>query len=83
MKVLLAKDIPGINNTMPAPYAPEELLCSGQVLYAGQAVAIVVAGQFGQSLFSKKCHIYSLSFAFNLDEWFHKNAITRVMALLW
>ncbi|XP_053383995.1 uncharacterized protein LOC123535767 isoform X2 [Mercenaria mercenaria] len=43
VKVLLSSDIPGKNNAMPAPYAPEEVLCSGQVMYAGQAVAIVVA----------------------------------------
>lgn len=45
VKVLLAGDIPGENNTMPAPYSAEELLCSGQVMYAGQAVAIVIAGR--------------------------------------
>ncbi|WAR26952.1 XDH1-like protein [Mya arenaria] len=41
--VLLAKDIPGMNNAMPPPYGPEEVLCSEKVMYAGQAVAIVVA----------------------------------------
>lgn len=45
VKVLLATDIPGENNTMPSPYSAEELLCSGQVMYAGQAVALVVAGR--------------------------------------
>lgn len=45
VKVLLAADIPGVNNAMPSPYVAEELLCSGQVMYAGQAVAIVVAGR--------------------------------------
>jgi len=44
VKVLLAKDIPGVNNAMPAPYVPEEVLCTSQVMYAGQALAIVVAG---------------------------------------
>ncbi|KAL4224843.1 hypothetical protein ACF0H5_015539 [Mactra antiquata] len=43
VKVLLAEDIPGINNAMPSPFVAEEVLCSGQVMYAGQPVAIVVA----------------------------------------
>ena len=46
VRVLTASDIPGQNNTMPGAYKVEELLCSGQVMYAGQAVAIVVAGKY-------------------------------------
>ncbi|KAK3581541.1 hypothetical protein CHS0354_031882 [Potamilus streckersoni] len=45
LKVLTASDIPaaGVNNCMPSPYVPEEVLCSGEVLYAGQSVALVIA----------------------------------------
>jgi len=52
VKVLLAKDIPGVNNAMPAPYVPEEVLCTNQVMYAGQALAIVVAGTSHATMFS-------------------------------
>ena len=47
VRVLTYKDIPGINSP-DTPYDPnlhQELLCSGQVLYAGQAVALVLAGR--------------------------------------
>lgn len=46
LKFITAKDIPGQNNCYPpvAPtYLPEEVLCSGDVLYAGQALGIIVA----------------------------------------
>lgn len=48
VKVLLAGDIPGVNNAMPAPYDPEEVLCSRRVMYAGQAIALVIAGGSGR-----------------------------------
>ncbi|XP_052261039.1 uncharacterized protein LOC127865162 isoform X4 [Dreissena polymorpha] len=43
VKVLLAQHIPGVNNAMPSPYLPEEVLCSRRVMYAGQAIALVIA----------------------------------------
>ena len=47
VKFIKASDIPGTNNFLPEAqgYQPEEILCSGQVLYAGQAVGLVVAGE--------------------------------------
>ena len=48
VKFIKASDIPGTNNFLPEAqgYQPEEILCSGQVLYAGQAVGLVVAGEW-------------------------------------
>ncbi|XP_068702018.1 xanthine dehydrogenase/oxidase-like [Montipora foliosa] len=45
VKYITAKDIPkgGVNNFRPAPFAAEEIFCSGDVLYAGQALALIVA----------------------------------------
>ncbi|XP_066268462.1 uncharacterized protein [Branchiostoma lanceolatum] len=40
---LTANDVPGINNHAKPMKQPEEILCSGEVLYAGQPVALVVA----------------------------------------
>ena len=46
LRVLTAADIPGVNNFNP-PDMPvvEQLLAAGKVVYAGQPVAIVVAGE--------------------------------------
>ncbi|CAG2214889.1 XDH [Mytilus edulis] len=43
LKFITAKDIPGVNNCFPNSMA-EEVLCSGDVVYAGQALGIIVAG---------------------------------------
>ena len=45
IKVVVAMDIPGMNNFAPAPAAAEELLASKSALYAGQPIAIVVASK--------------------------------------
>ena len=49
VRFLTHKDIPsgGENNAMPnlPLYFPEEVLCSGSVLSAGQALGIIVAGR--------------------------------------
>ncbi|XP_067671007.1 uncharacterized protein [Haliotis asinina] len=41
------KDITGVNNRAPSlsmiPFAPEELFCSGKVLFAGQPVGLILA----------------------------------------
>ncbi|CAC5385055.1 XDH [Mytilus coruscus] len=42
IKFITAKDIPGENNCYPNSMA-EEVLCSGDVVYAGQALGIIVA----------------------------------------
>ncbi|XP_063399739.1 xanthine dehydrogenase/oxidase-like [Mytilus trossulus] len=42
LKFITAKDIPGENNCFPNSMA-EEVLCSGHVVYAGQALGIIVA----------------------------------------
>ena len=45
LSVLTAADIPGLNNFNPVSMStPEELLAQQRVLYAGQPVAIVIAG---------------------------------------
>nr|CAD7403779.1 unnamed protein product [Timema cristinae] len=47
VRFLSAQDIPGKNNATPFPSVyttePEELLCSGKVLYEGQPLGIIVA----------------------------------------
>ncbi len=43
VKFLQASDIPGVNNFTPGS-APEEIFCSEQVEYAGQAIGLIVAG---------------------------------------
>lgn len=43
VRVLLAKDIPGKNNFMHAPYGDEKVFCDTDVEYAGQPVGLVVA----------------------------------------
>ncbi|XP_071122788.1 uncharacterized protein [Mytilus edulis] len=48
LKFITAKDIPGQNNCFSSvaseiPSVPEEVLCGGDVMYAGQALAIIVA----------------------------------------
>uniref|UniRef100_A0A8C4QXE0 Aldehyde oxidase n=1 Tax=Eptatretus burgeri TaxID=7764 RepID=A0A8C4QXE0_EPTBU len=45
VRVLQASDIPpgGHNTFMPPPFAPEEMLCSQEVLYAGQPIAFCLA----------------------------------------
>ena len=48
-KILLAKDIPGRNSFVPAPSTAEPLFCDGQVLYAGQAVGLVVADSIARA----------------------------------
>ena len=45
-RVILAKDIPGKNNFMHAPYGDERLFCDGQVEFAGQQVGLVVADSY-------------------------------------
>ncbi|CAH1786918.1 unnamed protein product [Owenia fusiformis] len=42
-----AKDIPGVNNFMFG--GTEEVFCSGDVKYAGQAIGIIVADNIGQA----------------------------------
>uniref|UniRef100_A0A182MD19 FAD-binding PCMH-type domain-containing protein n=1 Tax=Anopheles culicifacies TaxID=139723 RepID=A0A182MD19_9DIPT len=47
-----AKDIPGTNNFMPASLGNsevEEVFCSGEVLYHGQPVGVIVAETFNQA----------------------------------
>ena len=46
VKFIKATDIPGNNSFVPnvQGYQPEEILCKDQVLYAGQAVGLIVAG---------------------------------------
>ncbi|XP_074617346.1 xanthine dehydrogenase/oxidase-like [Acropora palmata] len=45
VRYITVKDIPkgGINSFVPATYSPEEIFCSGEVIYAGQALGIIVA----------------------------------------
>ncbi|CAH3170659.1 unnamed protein product [Porites lobata] len=45
LQYITASNIPkgGVNNFMPAGYDPEELLCSGNVLFAGQALGLIIA----------------------------------------
>nr|CAD7202177.1 unnamed protein product [Timema douglasi] len=47
VRFLSAQDIPGKNNAIPFPTVyttePEELFCSGKILYEGQPVGIIVA----------------------------------------
>ncbi|XP_052067278.1 uncharacterized protein LOC127706662 [Mytilus californianus] len=47
LKFITAKDIPGKNDCVALvpgiPTSPEEVLCGGDVMYAGQALAIIVA----------------------------------------
>ncbi|CAG2217137.1 XDH [Mytilus edulis] len=47
LKFITAKDIPGKNDCVALvpgiPTSPEEILCGGDVMYAGQALAIIVA----------------------------------------
>jgi xanthine dehydrogenase/oxidase len=43
---LTASSIPskGVNSFTSIDFQPEEIFCSGDVLYAGQAVGLIVAG---------------------------------------
>lgn len=45
LKYISVSDIPkgGVNNFMPASFDPEELFSSGDVLYAGQALGLIIA----------------------------------------
>ena len=47
VKFITASDIAGTNSFVPEVqgFKPEEILCSGQVLFAGQAIGLVVAGE--------------------------------------
>jgi xanthine dehydrogenase/oxidase len=54
VRILFAKDIPGENNFAPAPSTPEPLFCEGDVLYAGQAVGLVIAETLQQALDASK-----------------------------
>ncbi|XP_053383770.1 uncharacterized protein LOC123535779 [Mercenaria mercenaria] len=50
VKVITAKDIPGVNNWIFPPFSPEEVLVSETVSYCGQPVAIVLAESYGTAL---------------------------------
>ena len=54
VKILLAKDIPGVNSFTPPPLLPEKLLCDDMVDYAGQAVGVVIANTFEQAVEAAK-----------------------------
>ena len=54
VKILLAKDIPGLNSFTPPPMQPEKLLCDDQVDYAGQAIGVVIAETFEQAVNAAK-----------------------------
>jgi xanthine dehydrogenase/oxidase len=45
-KIIFAKDIPGVNSFMPIPLSVEQLFCDDQVMYAGQAVGLVIADSY-------------------------------------
>ena len=44
VQFLQASDIPGVNNFMPG-MGTEEIFCSGQIEYAGQALGLIIAGE--------------------------------------
>lgn len=52
VKILLAKDIPGVNNIMFTPMLSEPLFAEEEVLYAGQPVGLVVANTHEQAKFA-------------------------------
>jgi xanthine dehydrogenase/oxidase len=43
VKIIFAKDIPGVNSFVPTPLQPEKLFCDDFVDYNGQAIGLVVA----------------------------------------
>ncbi|EDO44966.1 predicted protein, partial [Nematostella vectensis] len=45
VEFMSASSIPqqGVNNFMPTPNDPEEIFCSGEVLFAGQAIGLILA----------------------------------------
>jgi xanthine dehydrogenase molybdopterin-binding subunit B len=49
VKIIFAKDIPGINSFIPLPSLPEILFCDDFVDYAGQAIGLVVAESHEQA----------------------------------
>ena len=57
VRIIFAQDIPGVNNFAPSPGLPEPLFCDGNVLYAGQAVGLVVADTFEQATTAAKAVI--------------------------
>jgi xanthine dehydrogenase/oxidase len=57
--ILFAKDIPGVNNFAPIPSSPEPLFCDGNVLYAGQAVGLLVAKTFEEAMSAAKAVVIS------------------------
>ena len=50
VRVITSMDIPGTNNFVPVPGVAEELLASRNVVFAGQPIAIVVAGKYSTRL---------------------------------
>jgi xanthine dehydrogenase/oxidase len=54
-KIIFAKDIPGVNSFVPTSMPlQEQLFCDDEILYAGQAVGLVIADSFKNGLEAAK-----------------------------
>lgn len=75
VKYLTYADIPpgGINNFMPpSGGSAEELFCSNEILYAGQALGLIIAGNSANA----GCDYFYLPIKNNLDK--QKNFINNI-----